>query len=213
MGRINYGPYLKDAKGITEGVRLGFQFLFDWTVRPLPLADLARLSYDRRQSASQEGPLFCRGTFRAEACADTFIDMQGWTKGVVFINGFNLGRYWEQGPQRTLYVPAPLLRTGDNGKSSFRYAPNTGVHSRLDRCANTGFPCKRYEEELAMSEEMKEAVHEVENGVHNYSSETDWVKPENPVTLERLEWFKDQKLALMMHWGHILRSAWLNRGF
>jgi beta-galactosidase len=114
MGRINYGPYLKDAKGITEGVRLGFQFLFDWTVRPLPLADLARLSYDRRQSASQEGPLFCRGTFRAEACADTFIDMQGWTKGVVFINGFNLGRYWERGPQRTLYVPAPLLRTGDN---------------------------------------------------------------------------------------------------
>ncbi|CAM3279943.1 alpha-L-fucosidase [Paenibacillus lupini] len=52
-----------------------------------------------------------------------------------------------------------------------------------------------------MSEEMKEAVHEVENGVHNYSSETDWVKPENPMTLERLEWFKDQKLALMMHWG------------
>lgn len=52
-----------------------------------------------------------------------------------------------------------------------------------------------------MSEEMKEAVHEVENGVHNYSSESDWVKPDNPMTLERLEWFKDQKLALMMHWG------------
>ncbi|REE86476.1 alpha-L-fucosidase [Paenibacillus taihuensis] len=46
-----------------------------------------------------------------------------------------------------------------------------------------------------------ETVHEVENGVHNYSSEAEWVKPDNPVTLERLEWFKDQKLALMMHWG------------
>lgn len=52
-----------------------------------------------------------------------------------------------------------------------------------------------------MSEAMNGTVQEVENGVHNYSSESDWVKPENPVTLERLEWFKDQKLALMMHWG------------
>lgn len=41
----------------------------------------------------------------------------------------------------------------------------------------------------------------VEEGVHNYSSESKWVKPDNPITVERLEWFKDQKLALMMHWG------------
>lgn len=44
-------------------------------------------------------------------------------------------------------------------------------------------------------------THEVDQGVHNYSSESEWVKPEDPVTLERLEWFKDQKLAFMMHWG------------
>lgn len=42
---------------------------------------------------------------------------------------------------------------------------------------------------------------EVQNGVHNFSSESDWVKPDNPLILERLEWFKDQKLGLMMHWG------------
>ncbi|MBP3965403.1 alpha-L-fucosidase [Paenibacillus lignilyticus] len=48
---------------------------------------------------------------------------------------------------------------------------------------------------------MSETVHEVENGVHNYSSESEWVKPTDPVTVERLEWFQDQKLALMMHWG------------
>ncbi|AZN39289.1 alpha-L-fucosidase [Paenibacillus albus] len=53
----------------------------------------------------------------------------------------------------------------------------------------------------AQIEEQNEAQHEVENGVHNYSSEAEWVKPSNPVTLERLEWFQDQKLALMMHWG------------
>lgn len=42
---------------------------------------------------------------------------------------------------------------------------------------------------------------ELHEGVHNFSSERDWIRPDNPVTLERLEWFKDQKLALMMHWG------------
>lgn len=48
---------------------------------------------------------------------------------------------------------------------------------------------------------MSEIENEVEQGVHNYSSESEWVKPVDPVLLERLEWFKDQKLALMMHWG------------
>lgn len=124
MGRINYGPYLKDAKGITEGVRLGFQFLFGWTVRPLPMEDLSQLHYERSdsldshdsQSSDERGdqPRFYRGSFRIGERADTFLDMKGWAKGVVFINGFNLGRYWDRGPQRTLYVPAPLLRAGDN---------------------------------------------------------------------------------------------------
>ncbi|QYR22956.1 beta-galactosidase [Paenibacillus sp. sptzw28] len=112
MGRINYGPYLKDAKGITEGVRLGFQFLFDWTIRPLPLKDLSNVTYGNTYVQTQ--PLFYRGTLHTETALDTFIDMGGWTKGVVFINGFNLGRYWNKGPQRTLYVPGPLLRKGEN---------------------------------------------------------------------------------------------------
>lgn len=113
MGRINYGPYLKDHKGITEGVRLGFQFLFDWTIRPIPLEDLSSLTYGGGTSTQKE-PAFYRGTLQVDACADTFLDMEGWTKGVVFLNGFNLGRYWNKGPQRTLYVPAPLLREVDN---------------------------------------------------------------------------------------------------
>ncbi|RAP74647.1 glycoside hydrolase family 35 protein [Paenibacillus montanisoli] len=117
MGRVNYGPYLRDCKGITEGVRLGFQFLFDWAIRPLPLEDLSQLSFANGAGSpdvSAEGPRFYRGTFQAVACADTFLDLNGWTKGVAFINGFNLGRYWSKGPQRTLYVPAPLLREGSN---------------------------------------------------------------------------------------------------
>lgn len=113
MGRINYGPFLVDFKGITEGVRLGNQFLFDWTVYPLPLTDLSKLSFSS-QATKEEHPYFHRGTLHVDKVADTFIDVSKWTKGVVFVNGHNLGRYWEIGPQRTLYVPAPYLREGEN---------------------------------------------------------------------------------------------------
>jgi len=113
MGRINYGPYLLDRKGITEGVRHGFQFLFDWEIYTLPLDDLSRLEFSKLQPKGS-GPAFFKGTLHVTELADTFLDMEGWTKGVVYINGFNLGRYWNKGPQRTLYVPAPLLREGDN---------------------------------------------------------------------------------------------------
>lgn len=53
----------------------------------------------------------------------------------------------------------------------------------------------------AQSTPISEEEDILHDGVHNYSSEKDWVRPDNPVTLDRLEWFKDQKLALMMHWG------------
>ncbi|MGO4107673.1 beta-galactosidase [Paenibacillus sp. YAF4_2] len=116
MGRVNYGPRLKDAKGITEGVRLDNQFLFDWTIYPLPLADLSALPFERltNQSKTSEHPTFFKGEVIIDDIADTFMLLEGWTKGVVWINGFNLGRYWEKGPQRTLYVPAPLLLKGRN---------------------------------------------------------------------------------------------------
>ncbi|SFS57459.1 beta-galactosidase family protein [Paenibacillus sp. BC26] len=113
MGRINYGPYMKDPKGITEGVRLGQQFLYHWTIRPLPLDDLRKLVY-HESSVKQEQPTFYKGSFQVDEAADTFLALSGWTKGVVYVNGFNLGRYWEIGPQQTLYIPAPLLREGAN---------------------------------------------------------------------------------------------------
>jgi len=115
QGRINYGYGMKDPKGITEGVRLGLQFLYNWTIHTLPLNDLAALKYsDAQETQDLYTPTFYRGTFHiAEAC-DTFLKLDGWKKGVAYINGFNLGRYWEIGPQRTLYIPAPLLREGEN---------------------------------------------------------------------------------------------------
>ena len=129
MGRVNYGPLMRDPKGITEGIRLGNQFLYDWTIRPLPLESLEGLEFagiggqqatgGSEESGASAGtaqslPAFYRGTFNVEEKADTFVRFDGWTKGVAFLNGFNLGRYWEVGPTRTLYIPAPLLREGEN---------------------------------------------------------------------------------------------------
>lgn len=122
MGRVNYGPLIRDAKGITEGVRIDNQFQFDWTVRPLPLEAgvLAGLKYDAGDAATasegrgEEQPAFYRGSFAAETLGDTFLRFDGWHKGMAWVNGFNLGRYWNAGPQRTLYVPGPLLRQGQN---------------------------------------------------------------------------------------------------
>jgi beta-galactosidase len=112
MGRINFGPDLLDRKGITEWVLLGQQYLFGWTHFPLPLDDLTRLEF--KPSSTTGGPSFYRGRFTVADPGDTFLALPGWTKGACWVNGFNLGRYWRTGPQRTLYVPAPLLVKGEN---------------------------------------------------------------------------------------------------
>lgn len=118
MGRVNFGMCLLDRKGITDGVALGKQYLFGWEIYPLPLDDLStqRFSlHETQMGTSQSGiPRFWRGTFRIDEPADTFLSLPGWTKGVAWLNGFNLGRYWCRGPQKTLYVPSPLLNKGKN---------------------------------------------------------------------------------------------------
>ncbi|NOU92710.1 beta-galactosidase [Paenibacillus sp. LMG 31456] len=115
MGRINYGPLLKDYKGITEGVRLDNQFQFSWSMHPLPMERLEQLQFEVLSDCNSiEGPAFYKAIFHVGEIADTFLSLEGWSKGVAFLNGFNLGRYWNAGPQKTLYVPGPLLRHGDN---------------------------------------------------------------------------------------------------
>lgn len=116
MGRVNYGPKLKDYKGVTEGVRMNNQYLFNWTIYPLPMEDLSSLQFTdlTNGEGGTDRPMFYRSLFDVEEIADTFIRLKGWNKGVVWINGFNLGRYWKEGPQQTLYLPAPLLQKGRN---------------------------------------------------------------------------------------------------
>ena len=112
MGRINYGPHMRDEKGIT-GVIVGQQYQHGCTMYPLSLKNLSAISFT--DGFVQDGrPRFYRAVLNAAECADTFIDMTGFTKGVVFVNGFNLGRYWEQGPYHDLYLPGSLLKKGEN---------------------------------------------------------------------------------------------------
>ncbi|RIX52500.1 beta-galactosidase [Paenibacillus nanensis] len=140
MGRVNYGPRLKDPKGITEGVRLDNQFQFDWTIYPLPLADLSALPFSElpNRQAAFENPTFYKGELVVDEIADTFVRLEGWTKGVVWINGFNLGRYWEKGPQKTLYVPGPLLRKGRNEIIVFELHGATKLELELAEAPDLG---------------------------------------------------------------------------
>jgi len=114
MGRINYGPRLLDRKGITDRVTLNNMTLMGWDVHPLPMdEDYMRQIRFGRRPAERSGNFF-RGTFDLRKVGDTYLDMSGWAKGVVWVNGRNLGRYWEIGPQKRLYCPAPFLRQGAN---------------------------------------------------------------------------------------------------
>ncbi len=106
MGRVNYGEHLYDRKGI-DAIRYGNQNLMGYDVVTLPLDNTEKIDF------SLEGgkyPLFMRGHFKAQSRKDCFIHLDGFKKGCVYINGFNLGRYWEIGPQRALYIPGVLLR-------------------------------------------------------------------------------------------------------
>lgn len=114
MGRINYGPLLKDNKGITEGVRLDRQFLFNWDIYTIPLDNLSNLIFDEDVKNVENHLRFFKGIFNVDEIGDTFLDFTGWEKGVIYINGFNLGRYWSEGPQKRLYVPSPLLKEREN---------------------------------------------------------------------------------------------------
>lgn len=111
MGRANFGPKMMRKKGLPGRVLLGGKIHFSWDVYPLPMTDLSGLSFGGDEA---EAPAFYEGTFTVEEPADTFLRTDSFKKGFVVLNGFNLGRYWEVGPQKTLYVPGSLLKKGEN---------------------------------------------------------------------------------------------------
>ena len=115
MGRVNYGTKLLDCKGLLDGVRLGQQFHFGWDMYCLTMEDLSKLRW-HTEVPEWKQPVFLRGELTIEGIpADTFLRLPNFTKGFCMVDGFNIGRYWNAaGPQKTLYVPAPLLKTGGN---------------------------------------------------------------------------------------------------
>lgn len=116
MGRINYGNYLHDQKGLVEPVRLEKQFLYHWDNYSLDVCDLSSVKFIRNLKPKfNKRPMYLRGILNITGeVHDTFIKPSGFRKGIVFVNGRLLSRYWEKGPQQTLYLPAPWLHQGAN---------------------------------------------------------------------------------------------------
>jgi beta-galactosidase GanA len=114
MGRINFAQYLIDRKGITDRVTLNGMTLMNWTVYKLPMD--WKFIYDLRSTGKtlDKPGIFFKGNFSLIATGDTYFDISNYTKGIVWVNGHNLGRYWNIGPQKRLYCPASWIRQGLN---------------------------------------------------------------------------------------------------
>ncbi|KAG2322482.1 hypothetical protein Bca52824_015695 [Brassica carinata] len=133
MGRVNYGSYIFDEKGILSPVYLDGQILHGWKMIPIPFHNLNQMpnfsfemqptkktneQFELTEDVGQKEPALFAGEFSissVEEIQDTYLSFNGWGKGVAFVNKFNIGRYWPSvGPQCNLYVPAPLLTRGRN---------------------------------------------------------------------------------------------------
>ena len=112
MGRANFGPKMMRKKGIAGRCLIDKKIHFGWDAYTMPMDNLDKLTFDG--SVPEEKSAFYKGSFNIDEVADTFLRTDNFTKGFVTINGFNIGRYWEIGPQKTMYVPASLLKKGEN---------------------------------------------------------------------------------------------------
>lgn len=117
MGRINYGAnIIHNTKGIISPVTInGTEITDEWQMTKLPFDKMPNLTTYKAGQKVTNAPVVYQGTFNLTKTGDTFLDMRGWGKGIVFVNGVNLGRYWsEVGPQHTLYLPGCWLKQGKN---------------------------------------------------------------------------------------------------
>ena len=120
MGRINYGSEIvHNKKGIISPVKIaGMEITGSWDMVQLPMSEVPRMALKNNAPAEaaklKDTPVLYEGTFTLDKTGDTFIDMEEWGKGIIFINGINIGRYWQVGPQQTLYIPGVWLKRGEN---------------------------------------------------------------------------------------------------
>jgi beta-galactosidase len=125
MGRVNFGQEVHDRKGLVAPVKFSsaanrLEELTGWEVVPLSLEERRSFIGSLRfqpvpaQSRSEHGPAFWRVAANLARPGDTFLDLRSWGKGLVWVNGRCLGRFWDIGPSQTMYVPGPWLRAGTN---------------------------------------------------------------------------------------------------
>ncbi|XP_027492494.1 beta-galactosidase-1-like protein isoform X1 [Corapipo altera] len=119
MGRISFGANVSDFKGLLGNISLDSIPLNNWLIYPLAIDTAVEQGWPhaampKSSSRGRAGPAFYTGTFETPGIAwDTFVKFPGWSKGQLWINGFNLGRYWtHRGPQQTLFVPGSVLHVG-----------------------------------------------------------------------------------------------------
>lgn len=123
MGHINFAQYMIDRKGITDRVTLNGMTLMNWEIYPMPMdyefvkqaaQPSGGMVNDKQGLPAGQTGLFFKGSFNLTAAGDTYFDMSNYSKGIVYVNGHNLGRYWSIGPQKRLYCPASWLKKGNN---------------------------------------------------------------------------------------------------
>ncbi len=116
MGHLNYSrEMMSDRKGL-GAVTLDGREITGWEIFsfPLELPDIARLKFSKTPLPENPLPVFYRGNFDIQQPGDTLLDMTGWGKCMVWVNGINLGRFWDLGPQYTLYMPGCWMQVGRN---------------------------------------------------------------------------------------------------
>ena len=115
MGRVNYGHKLladTQRKGLRTGVCKDLHFLLNWQQYPLSFENTENIDFSK--GWQQEQPAFYAFDFEMKALKDTYLDLSGFGKGLAFVNGVNIGRFWNVGPTLSLYIPHSLLKEGHN---------------------------------------------------------------------------------------------------
>jgi beta-galactosidase GanA len=123
-----------ERQGSNGAVTLVGQKLSGWQAFPLPMDDLTKIRFSKKNGDGTQGPGFCRGQFVLREVGDTFLDTRGWGKGAAWINGHALGRFWNLGPQQTLYGPASWLLKRDQRCRClclYRGPAKESAHSRI----------------------------------------------------------------------------------
>lgn len=127
MGHINFAQYMIDRKGITDRVTLNGMTLMNWQTCLLPMDEKFVSNLQAKYPEGFNNGIFYKGNFNLTETGDTYIDMSKYSRGIVYVNGHNLGRYWNVGPQQRLYCPAAWLNKGSNSIIVFDLLQNTAA--------------------------------------------------------------------------------------